>query len=1596
MNDLSETGSGSLDALVADVVDQFMERVHRGEQPRIEEYAARHPEAAALLRQILPALQVLQSPADEVAAKRPGENAGTLGDFRILREVGRGGMGIVYEAEQISLGRRVALKVLPFAATLDPRQLQRFHNEARAAASLHHEHIVPVHAVGQERGVHFFAMQFIDGRTLADLIAQERRGTASPDSDKSTAVPGVVPAAETKPVAETTTAPPPRAAAYCRQVAAWGIQAADALEHAHSLGIVHRDIKPSNLMIDAQGQLWIADFGLARRAAESDLTITGDLLGTLRYMSPEQALAKHDLVDHRSDVYSLGATLYELLALRPAAEGKDRQEIIEQITHTDATGLRRHDRGIPADLETIVLKALAKEPESRYATAMELADDLGRFLDDKPIRARRPSLTRRLGKWGQRNRPTVIAATVAAFVITTVLGAAAGLWYQSELDRSASERDKFQTRQDQLTKDMNRLLDEVDNRLQAIHAKLSHPIKVCELLSNIDDWRESLVRARFALRHAKDLAASNDDILPPELAQRLQQVDEEVEAGAADWNTAKKLDNIRIQESMTLNWEESPYLTGPKYEKIFRDLGFDWRSSTPAQIASKIQQTRLRYVLVGALDDWSIKSKEDGIQQSETARLADPDPWRDKVREEKNWHNLRALETLAKEVDIGSQSPHMVAFLSCRIARNKGDATSFIRSALMTYPRDFTLHVLLGNFLSEQNPDQSIGCFQAALALRPNSNHVHNNLGLALINKKDLDGAIRHFRKAAELAPTEFRHQMNLGKVLSIQGNYDGAVEHYRKALELDPNILGYHKALAFVLADKGDLKGALEACRKALALDPDDPDTNTCVGYALFKKRDLDLAIDHLRMALKRKPSAKTHNYLAQALSARKDFDGAIEEDRKALKLDPKYWEAHFGLGTALLNKEEFSRAIFHLRTALEINPDYPQGNCNLGHALRQTGEFADALKYLQRGHEFGAKEPDWPYESANWVKECKRLVKADQEVLAVLRGDIQPADRRQFGPYIAVCRTKKAYANAVQLWHLCFSKYGAETENPNDRLLFEASRDAALAMSLDQSSGAARGANSHVMRKQAYEWLNTDLDWWSSQFKKKGRIVSPELAETLSKWQQASELDTLRDKRYLAKLPQRELEAWEKLWADVEILRKQADSLLKETKRFSGAFTRSEYKTVHEVELRCGTTYVIDVRAKNFAPFLRVEDGLGKRLGETRFRIQLTPNKDGVYHLVTSAVPNSGIGDYTLTIREFVTKSEADYFLLGIALGDRGDIDGAIYHYRKALEIRSDYPEASCNLGHALKNKGEFTEALKYMQRGHELGSKHPDWRYPSANWVQDCRRLVNLDREIPDVIKGEVQPQIAQQWEEYIGVCKKKKDYASAVQLWKRFLSKYPTDAKEGRRFHASWDAALALCQDQNAGAIKDASNIALRKQAYEWLHADLDSWSKQFDKRQLDLVPVQADILAHWQKNRNLACLRDEEHLDKFPEVERKSWQKLWADVENLRKQADGMFKETTRLSGKIMPKERQTVHEVKLRAGTMYVIYLKSKEFDTFLVLKDATGKTLLENDDIIPAVDTNSRLIFTPKEDGVYRLVASAFENSGVGRYTLTIREFIK
>lgn len=427
MNDNPTKTKVDLEELIGELAEQFTERLRSGEHPDVEQYARDYPDVAEALRQILPALDVMGAAPTRSSGETlstPEQLGQDLGDFRILQEIGRGGMGVVYEAEQCSLGRRMALKVLPFAAMLDCQQLKRFKNEARAAATLDHPNIVAVHSVGEVRGVHYYAMQLVEGQSLAEVIAQRRkeRGVSGPDNVDGKAVTTdhrpqsalrtPQSAIDTRPVAALSTVPNSDTKEYFRTVAQLGIQAAEALDYAHQSGIIHRDVKPGNLLIDAEGKLYVTDFGLARIETDAGMTMTGDLLGTLAYMSPEQALAKRVVVDHRTDIYSLGVTLYELLSLQRPYDGADRQELLKKIAFEEPRRLRQINRRIPEDLETIVSKAMEKGPDDRYAAAQELAEDLQRFLGDQPIQAKPPTMLQRTGKWARRHQALVAAAVV--------------------------------------------------------------------------------------------------------------------------------------------------------------------------------------------------------------------------------------------------------------------------------------------------------------------------------------------------------------------------------------------------------------------------------------------------------------------------------------------------------------------------------------------------------------------------------------------------------------------------------------------------------------------------------------------------------------------------------------------------------------------------------------------------------------------------------------------------------------------------------------------------------------------------------------------------------------------------------------------------------------------------------------------------------------------------------------------------------------------------------------------------------------------------------------------------------------------------------
>lgn len=431
--------SVDLDALL----EEFLERMRRGEEPSTEDYARRHPGLADEIREVFSAAAAMENlkgasgDPSGTRAPTPQTLPERIGDFRIIREIGRGGMGAVHEAEQESLGRRVAVKVLLHQTLHGSAQLERFLREARLAAGLHHTNIVTVYGVGEEGGLRYIVMELIEGVSLDRVIAQMASQEAASAGKTGDPSDGQLAAVSEHLYGDG------RADRWYR-VACLGLQLAEALRHAHERGVLHRDIKPGNVLVDGHGGAWIADFGLARAMEDDDVSQTGTTAGTLRYMAPERFRGETTC---RTDLYGLGLVLREVLTLTPAFVETDRARLIHRITQEAVRSAREANRDVPRDLDTIVGKLTAPDPRHRYPSAAALADDLRRYLDGRPVKARPLAWPMRVWCWSRRN-PVVAGLTAALLllVLATVSATTAGLVQtRKALAREQSQRQRAET-----------------------------------------------------------------------------------------------------------------------------------------------------------------------------------------------------------------------------------------------------------------------------------------------------------------------------------------------------------------------------------------------------------------------------------------------------------------------------------------------------------------------------------------------------------------------------------------------------------------------------------------------------------------------------------------------------------------------------------------------------------------------------------------------------------------------------------------------------------------------------------------------------------------------------------------------------------------------------------------------------------------------------------------------------------------------------------------------------------------------------------------------------------------------------------------------
>ena len=604
------------------LAEEFVQRCRNGESPSIEEYTEKHPELADQINRLFPSIAMMERFGErehlDLQSEQSHASLGSgkieqIGDYRIVREIGRGGMGVVYEAEQESLGRRVALKVLANSAVTSPQNLQRFEREAQAAASLHHSNIVPVFGVGEQAGLHYYVMQFIDGVGL-NLILRELK---QPRGDQDTAVSGISvseaagslldgtaadslhlrpPGGSTNTIARKETvelsAPTVESVAqkashqnsqgsrYWKSVGKIGLQLAEAIEYAHSQGVLHRDIKPSNLLLDERRNVWITDFGLAKHESSNNVTRTGDIVGTLQYMAPEQL---HGESSAASDIYGLGVTLYELLTLRPAIEDSHASQLIQQLSQgLQPPRPRKINARIPRDLETIVLKSISHEPGHRYPSAAALADDLQRFLDDRPIRARRVTAAEQLWRWCRRNPAVATLSSVAVLLLILVVVTTSAGYI-----REAQQRERIEA-----TLDIS--LDALDKVYERFAP--DRIVAPSQITFEIDDGETIELPAQPVL--SKETAALLADILP--VYDRFAQQDSDnlslkIEAAKAN----RRVGDIRQRLGEYEQAEAAYKIAIAKYQKLADD------ADDPNQFVTEIAriQNELGNVLQASKND---------------------------------------------------------------------------------------------------------------------------------------------------------------------------------------------------------------------------------------------------------------------------------------------------------------------------------------------------------------------------------------------------------------------------------------------------------------------------------------------------------------------------------------------------------------------------------------------------------------------------------------------------------------------------------------------------------------------------------------------------------------------------------------------------------------------------------------------------------------------------------------------------------------------------------------------------------------------------------------------------------------------------------
>jgi tetratricopeptide (TPR) repeat protein/serine/threonine protein kinase len=1006
----------SIDDELAQLLGLYADRLLAGERVEPEEIRRRHPQLAETL------IHELETLAGLGADPGPGGVLETLGDYRILRRIGQGGMGVVYEALDARLDRHVALKVLPRQALSSAKSVARFVKEARIAGRLKHPGIVGVFGMGVDRGVPFYAMEYVEGQTLAQLLREQAPsagksggGAAETLLSLSRLLKGV---AGEPPPGESTTgdgsadadsagrAPDALDLGYCLRLARAFAEVADALEHAHRRGVTHRDLKPSNLILDLDGRLRILDFGLARLEGEASLTQSGDLVGTILYMSPEQAMARRVRIDHRSDLYSLGATIYEALAFRPPFRGRDHRDTLSQILFREPAPLRKLNPRVPRDLETIVLKCLAKDPGERYGSAEALAQDLRRCARGDPIEARP------LAAWERWARRAWRRKGLAAALVAAALGAAsAGALLEQSLDaRRAEEERRFEARVIEAM-----MLVEYGKSSPARRQPRPRPLgesyiafalepepdefagvdplgRALELLGEAAALRPgrpepTFHRARALLGRGE--RAQAEDLLRPLLhssppfapARALQGLDAEApgaaprpEAAGNSWEDlylqAQRAGAERRRgdaiEALTALIDgfiagREPYLGALAEARLARgrlrlEQGEVEEAVADFAAVAIAYPQALEPALFLARAYLLRKRRDSAAAELERAYQRAPAEFRGGAAAEaaRVLFDFKSFdEALGWTERITDAAQREQRRALCLAERREAEAAIEAAKAAVALAGGDALsrHTLGTVYAALKRHQDAAAEFRAALALNDRMSASWNALGLALLELERHGEAREAYERALAIDPRDASALNGIGNAYLNEGRFAEAGSVYERAIALEPRSFSFHNNAGIAAMRQGRIDDAVAAFRRALDLDPENALILSNLSWALIGKGAHDEGIAAARRGIALDPGfSENYKMLGGHLFRRGAFLEAREAYLKYVELRPDHFIGHHNLALVHERFGDFDDAAREYERCLELKPGHGPSAYNLGNLFYGRGRWQDAVSAYER----------------------------------------------------------------------------------------------------------------------------------------------------------------------------------------------------------------------------------------------------------------------------------------------------------------------------------------------------------------------------------------------------------------------------------------------------------------------------------------------------------------------------------------------------------------------------------------------------------------------------------------------------------------------